>query len=89
MELKNKLKHMKRIILLPALFLFSVACLGQSGAGYDEALAKRLGGTNGMKKYVMAFLKAGPTRPKDSTLRAQLQAGLEKIMIVILKSLMD
>ena len=66
---------MKRILLLPALFLLSIVCLGQSGAGYDEALAKRLGGTNGMKKYVVAFLKAGPTRPKDSTLRAQLQAA--------------
>ena len=28
-----------------------------------------------MKKYVMAFLKAGPNRPKDSTVAAQLQAA--------------
>lgn len=41
---------------------------------YDEALAKRLGADQyGMKKYVMAFLKPGPNRLKDSAARMELQ----------------
>ena len=42
--------------------------------GYNETLAKELGADEyGMKKYVMAFLKAGPNRDLDSTAAAQLQ----------------
>jgi uncharacterized protein YciI len=42
---------------------------------YDEALAKRLGADEiGMRQYVIAFLKAGPNRPKDQKTAADLQA---------------
>ena len=70
---------MKRITLVTLFLFFSASGFSQTGnenkAIYNEALARRLGGTNGMKKYVMAFLKAGPNRPKDSTVAAQLQAA--------------
>lgn len=45
-------------------------------AGYDSLLAVRLGADKyGMKKYVMAFLKAGPNRDQDSLSAANLQKG--------------
>ena len=70
---------MMRITLGTLFLFFSATCLSQTGNEnktiYNEGLAKRLGGTKGMKKYVMAFLKAGPNRPKDSTVAAQLQAA--------------
>jgi uncharacterized protein YciI len=41
---------------------------------YDEALAKKLGADDyGMKRYVMAFLKTGPTKIADKTEMANLQ----------------
>lgn len=41
---------------------------------YDSVLAKRLGADEyGMHKYVMAFLKSGPTPSKDKDERARLQ----------------
>lgn len=41
---------------------------------YDSLLAKKLGSDDyGMKAYVMAFLKAGPSRDLDSSAAAQLQ----------------
>ncbi len=41
---------------------------------YDAELARRLGATdNGMKKYVIAFLKSGPVRLTDSVARVELQ----------------
>jgi uncharacterized protein YciI len=48
---------------------------------YDSALAKKLGAdAYGMKKYVMAFLKAGPNRNQDSTTAKALQkAHLQNI----------
>lgn len=48
---------------------------------YDAALASRAGSDPyGMKKYVMAFLKAGPNRSQDSLEAAQIQKGhLENI----------
>ena len=51
-------------------------------AGYDAALAQRLGGDeHGMHSYVMAFLKAGPTRAKSPEETQQLmQAHLANIM---------
>src|SRR3954469_23232794 len=66
---------MKRRIITVMFVAFAVGCFGQAATKsvYDEALAKRLGGENGLKKYVMAFLKAGPNRSQDSTTRAQLQ----------------
>lgn len=49
--------------------------------GYNAELAKELGADPyGMKQYVMAFLKAGPTRSQDSLEAAQLQrAHLDNI----------
>lgn len=48
---------------------------------YDSTLAARLGADDyGMKKYVMAFLKAGPNQNQDSAAAAQLQrAHLDNI----------
>lgn len=41
---------------------------------YDSILAAKLGADDyGMKKYVMAFLKAGPNQDQDSATAAQLQ----------------
>jgi uncharacterized protein YciI len=41
---------------------------------YDSTLATKLGADEyGMKKYVMALLKAGPNRDQDSITAAQLQ----------------
>jgi len=43
---------------------------------YDSVLAKKLGGDDyGMKKYVIAFLKAGPNRNQDSATAVKLQAA--------------
>ncbi len=66
---------MKSGIATVIFVLLTAFCLAQTSSKvvYDEALAKRLGGENGLKKYVMAFLKAGPNRSQDSTTRAQLQ----------------
>lgn len=49
--------------------------------GYDSLLAIETGADDyGMRKYVMAFLKAGPNRNQDSTEAAQLQrAHLDNI----------
>ena len=48
---------------------------------YDPAFAERLGADDyGMKSYVMAFLKRGPNRDRDSSEAAALQrAHLENI----------
>ncbi|AYL94014.1 YciI family protein [Mucilaginibacter celer] len=69
---------MKKPLLLITLLAFAVNCLAQTTPAtkpkYDAALAKKLGADDyGMKKYVMAFLKDGPTQLKDSTARMQLQ----------------
>jgi len=43
-------------------------------SGYDPIAAKRYGADEiGMKKYVMAFLKAGPNRDQDSATAAKIQ----------------
>jgi uncharacterized protein len=48
---------------------------------YDSTLAAKVGADEyGMKKYVMAFLKAGPNQDQDSATAAQLQrAHLDNI----------
>ena len=48
---------------------------------YDSTLAAQVGADEyGMRKYVMAFLKAGPNQDMDSTQAAQLQrAHLDNI----------
>lgn len=52
-----------------------------SEMSYDSALAHKLGADDyGMKKFVMAFLKAGPNQELDSVQRAELQrAHLDNI----------
>lgn len=57
------------------------AQLAAPNPGYDAALAARAGSDPyGMKKYVMAFLKAGPNRSQDSLEAARIQkAHLENI----------
>jgi uncharacterized protein YciI len=69
---------MKKSILLIALIAMCISSFAQTPPSakpvYDAALAKKLGADSyGMKKYVMAFLKEGPTQIKDSTQRMQLQ----------------
>lgn len=74
---------MNRNILVALLLLACSNCFAQTpNPQYDAALAKKLGADEyGMKTYVMAFLKAGPNRPKDSVARAELQkAHLENIV---------
>jgi uncharacterized protein YciI len=45
-------------------------------AQLDEALAKRLNADElGMRKYVIAFLKAGPTQPKTQAESQKITAG--------------
>jgi len=85
---------MKSIHLLTlASFLILVACKPEvkvdvsslakesSAITYDSLLAAKLGADDyGMKKYVMAFLKAGPNQDQDSATAAQLQrAHLDNI----------
>lgn len=54
---------------------------GQSGqsedqTSYDENLANSLGADEyGMKKYIFAFLKAGPNRDQDEEEAAELQSA--------------
>ncbi len=46
----------------------------ETSSPYDSVLAKRLGADEyGMKRYVMALLKAGPTTIRDSLQRQQIQ----------------
>jgi uncharacterized protein YciI len=49
--------------------------------GYDQALATRLGADEyGMRRYVMAFLRAGPNRSQNEQAAAELQrAHLDNI----------
>jgi uncharacterized protein len=66
---------MKHLIFTSVLFVISVCCFAQSeNSQYDAKLAKKVGADEyGMKTYVMAFLRTGPNRPKDSVARAELQ----------------
>lgn len=69
---------MKKALLIIASVALSLNCLAQSSPTtkpvYDAALAKKLGADDyGMKKYVIAFLKEGPTQLKDSAANMQLQ----------------
>jgi uncharacterized protein YciI len=63
------------IIILP---IFSISSFSENNSNnlikYDSVLANKLGAdNNGMKKYVMAFLKRGKTKIADSTERVNLQ----------------
>ena len=66
---------MIRSLLIALLLIGSSNCFSQSkNPQYDAQLAQKLGADDyGMKQYVMAFLKAGPNRPTDSTARMKLQ----------------
>lgn len=55
-------------------FMFSIAQGQNNHAEYDSVLASRLGADEyGMRKYVMAFLKAGPNRSQSKEEAAKLQ----------------
>lgn len=63
----------KNVLFAVASVLFALTSFSQN-KNYDSALVKKLGADSyGMKKYVMAFLKAGKTKIKDSAARVQLQ----------------
>lgn len=59
----------------------AVAVEASNEMAYDSALAIKLGADEyGMKRYVMAFLKAGPNQDMDSVKAAELQrAHLDNI----------
>lgn len=74
-------------LLLP-IVLMSAAIVGcrpapasSAPAGFDAALAQRLGADEyGMRSYVIAFLRAGPSRSQDAETAAKLQrAHLDNI----------
>jgi len=63
-----------KTILLIFILLMSASIYAQDETVFDETLAKELGADDyGMKRYVIAFLKKGPNRPKDSIKAANLQ----------------
>ena len=72
----------KSIVFISSFLLFSISVLAQSKIKYDVELAKRLGADEyGMKQYVMAYLKSGSVKIKDSLKREELQkAHLKNIM---------
>jgi uncharacterized protein len=76
--LKTKQTTMKKLLFLSLIFLalkgFAQTKALKSPASYDSVLAKKLGADEyGMKRYVMAFLKDGPTPIADSAKRMELQ----------------
>jgi uncharacterized protein len=66
---------MMKNLFIGSMCVVSLNCFAQSkNPQFDPQLAQKLGADEyGMKTYVMAFLKAGPNRPKDSVARAELQ----------------
>ena len=66
-----------RLLPLAALLMFAGCAAddaADAGVAFDSALAARLGADQyGMRSYVVAFLKAGPTRDLDSATAAGLQ----------------
>src|SRR3954464_11010102 len=64
----------KYILICLAAVSICINLRAQNNSSYDSTLAKKLGADDyGMKKYVMAFLKTGPTIIKDSLARVQVQ----------------
>src|SRR6187549_1282397 len=62
----------------PLIATIAIVLMTATGHGqtYDAALAARLGADeNGMKVYVMAFLKAGPNRDRPREEAQKLQAA--------------
>lgn len=70
-------------LIIALLFITTAHCFAQSkNPQYDAQLAQKLGADEyGMKTYVMAFLKAGPNRSKDSVTRAELQKAHLKTIL--------
>jgi uncharacterized protein len=68
---------MKKIVQCVLLLLLSTAlCFGQPKKEFDAELAAKLGADDyGMKKYVFAFLKSGPTKIDDAAKRKDLQVA--------------
>ena len=67
---------MKLACLLFALFFALCSNAQDQKLVYDSVKARKLGADdNGMKRYVMVFLKTGPTQVTDSAKRAELFAG--------------
>lgn len=87
------MKSFHRLFLVVTTVFFLLACKPEvnipdtastpdaESFAYDSILADKLGADDyGMRKYVMAFLKAGPVREQDSTTAAALQrAHLDNI----------
>ena len=70
------------IILLSQLTVAQQQESRKNITAYDSLLAKKLGADDyGMKKYVMAFLKSGPTKLTDPAKRAGLQRAHLKNII--------
>lgn len=66
----------KTIILFCLSFVFIIAGHTQNKNQYDSVLAKKLGADQyGMRKYVIVFLKPGPTKFTDSVKRKELFEG--------------
>jgi uncharacterized protein len=70
---------MRNFINALVLFVSVTLCFGQAkdpDKTFDAALAAKLGADEyGMKKYVFAFLKAGPTKIDDLAKRKELQTA--------------
>lgn len=65
-----------KYLLTTALLIAALSGISQDRPkpAYDDTLAKKLGADPyGMKKYVIAFLKAGPNRLQDSVAKRKLQ----------------
>lgn len=71
----------KVYLIIMAIFCCAVAAKAQTKPVFDAALAQKLGADDyGMRQYVMAFLKTGPTRITDKAELAKLQkAHLQNI----------
>ena len=65
-----------RAPLIAVIAAVVLTAVGHGQAQYDAALAAKLGADeNGMKTYVMAFLKAGPNRNRPREEAQKLQAA--------------
>ncbi|MGY3213560.1 YciI family protein [Mucilaginibacter sp. HD30] len=71
----------KAYVFLLAVLCCSALTQAQTKPAFDAALAKKLGADDyGMRQYVMAFLKSGPTKITDKAEMTKLQmAHLQNI----------
>jgi uncharacterized protein len=81
--------HYIKLSLLTVLLIITTNCTGESQdnrsivaddeieeSAFNKELAEELGADNyGMKRYVMAFLKAGSNRDQDPDAAAEIQRG--------------